>query len=296
VNAAPKLSVVVAVQQAQANHMDVAAVLEPGAHPDVEFIFCHATATPGTGRDGTGEVNAAEIYGGPDALIPHLWRDGIRAAKGTWVATTTAHCIPASDWVARLKGHVDDPAAAIGGVLANDAAAGPLAWAIYLLRYTAFAAPQPMGAVSEVAADNAMYRRSLLLEPPDLLADGFWEPTFHARLRAAGHEIRLDPALIVTHRNCYRAGGFFGQRLAHGRQFGHARAATWSRVRLLAMLLAAPLLPLAFLRKIVRAARRHPVCSPHVLPALGWLLVFVSAWGMGEAMGYWTALQRGNTK
>src|SRR5438552_2901752 len=154
----------------------------------------------------------------------------------------------------------------------------------------------PMDAVTEVAADNAMYRRSLLLEPPDLLADGFWEPRFHARLRAAGHEIRLDPALIVTHRNCYRAGGFFGQRLAHGRQFGHARAATWSRVRLLAMLLAAPLLPLAFLRKFVRAARRHPVCSPHVLPALGWLLVFVSAWGMGEAMGYWTALQRGNAK
>ena len=85
-NAAPKLSVVVAVQQAQANLMDVAAALEPSAHPDVEFIFCHAAATPGTGRDGTGEVNAGEIYGGPDALIPHLWRDGIRAAKGTWVA------------------------------------------------------------------------------------------------------------------------------------------------------------------------------------------------------------------
>src|SRR5207244_2458870 len=160
--------------------------------------------------------NAGEIYGGPDALIPHLWRDGIRAAKGTWVATTTAHCIPASDWVARLKGHVDDPAAAIGGVLANEAAATSLTWAIYPL--------------------------------------------------------------------CYPAFGFFGQRRAHGRQFGRARAATWSRVRLLAMLLAAPLLPLAFLRKIVRAARRHPVCSPHVLPALGWLLVFVSAWGMGEAM------------
>jgi hypothetical protein len=296
VNAAPKLSVVVAVQHAQANLPEIVAALEPGAHPDVEFIFCHAAATPDARRSAIGDGNAAELYGGPDALIPHLWRDGIRAATGTWVATTTAHCIPASDWVARLKGHADDPGAAIGGVLANDAAAASLAWAIYLLRYTAFAAPQPMGAVTEVAADNAMYRRSLLLEHQDLLADGFWEPAFHARLRAAGHDLRLDPALTVTHRNRYRAGEFFGQRLAHGRQFGLARAAAWSRARRAAMLLAAPLLPLAFLRKIVRAARRHPVCSRHVFPALGWLLVFLSAWGMGEAMGYWTALQRADTK
>jgi len=291
-----KLSVVVAVQHAQANLPDVAAALKPGAHPDVEFIFCHAAAMRGAGRDSVREDNAAELYGGPDALIPHLWRDGIRAATGTWVATTTAHCIPAADWVARLKGHVDDPVAAIGGVLVNDAAAGSLAWAIYLLRYTAFAAPQPMGAVTEVAADNAMYRRSLLLEHRDLLADGFWEPAFHARLGAAGHELRLDPALTVTHRNRYRAGEFFGQRLAHGRQFGFARAAAWPRVRRAAMLFAAPLLPLTFLLKIVRAARRHPVCSRHVFPALGWLLVFLSAWGMGEAMGYWAALQRGGTK
>src|SRR5258706_2834144 len=108
VNAAPKLSVVVAVQHSKANLPDILDALEPGAHPDVEFIFCHS-ATHAPRRSGIGEGNAAELYGGPDALIPHLWRDGIRAAMGTWVATTTAHCIPAPDWVARLKGHVDDP-------------------------------------------------------------------------------------------------------------------------------------------------------------------------------------------
>ena len=294
-NAAPKVSVVVAVQHAKANLPEILAALKPAAHPDIEFIFCHTGPTPDARCSAIGEGNVADLYGGPDALVPHLWRDGIRAATGAWVATTTAHCIPASDWVARLQGHVNDSAAAIGGVLANDPAAGSLAWAIYLLRYIAFAAPQPMDTVTEVAADNAMYRRSLLLEYRDLLTDGFWEPTFHARLRAAGHDLRLDPALIVIHRNRYRAGEFFGQRLAHGRQFGRARATAWSHVRLLAMLVAAPLLPFVFVSKIVRAARRHPVCFPHVFPALGWLLVFVSAWGMGEAIGYWTALQRGDT-
>jgi hypothetical protein len=292
----PRLSVVIAVQRAEENLPDIVAALTPDAHPDVEFIFCHAATPPEGRRNAAGDGNVVDLYGGADALIPHLWRDGIRAATGTWVATTTAHCIPAPDWVARLQAHVDDPAAAIGGVLVNDAAARPVAWAIYLLRYTAFATPQAAGVVTEVAADNALYRRSLIVEHQDLLAGGFWEPGFHARFRAAGHVLRLDPALMVTHRNRYRAGEFFRQRLAHGRQFGLARAGAWPRVQRFAMLLASPLLPLVFLRKIVRAARRHPVCSRHVLPAAGWLLFFASAWGIGEAMGYWTGSHSGGAK
>ena len=293
---APKLSIVVANQHAQANLPDIVAALEPDVHPNVQFIFCHAAAAPDARGDAAGEGNVVDLYGGAQALIPHLWRDGIRAATGTWVATTTAHCIPARDWVARLEAHVDDPAAAIGGVLANDAGATPFAWAIYLLRYTAFAAPQAAGAVTDVAADNATYRRSLIVGHDDLLAEGFWEPAFHARLRAAGYVLRLDPALTVTHLNRYRAGEFFRQRLAHGRQFGLQRAAAWPRARRFAMLLASPLIPLVLLRKIVGTARRHPVCSPHVLPAAGWLFFFASAWGIGEAMGYWTALQSGDAK
>jgi hypothetical protein len=288
----PKLSVVVAVQHAQENLPDIVAALRPDAHPGVEFIFCHAAAPPDGCRDGG---NVVDVYGGVDALIPHLWRDGIRAATGTWVATTTAHCIPAPDWVARLEEHLDDPAAAIGGVLANDAAAKKFEWAIYLLRYIAFAAPQAAGAVTDVAADNAMYRRSLIVEHQDLLAGGFWEPAFHARFRAAGHGLRLDPALTVTLRNRYRASEFFRQRLAHGRQFGLTRATAWRPARRIAMLLASPVLPLVFMRKIVRTARRHPVGSCHVFSAAGWLLLFAGAWGTGEAMGYWAALRSGGT-
>jgi hypothetical protein len=292
-SAAPRLSVIVAVQQAQANLPDILAALQPDAHSGVEFIFCHAAAPPAARRPGVGGDNVAEVYGGADAQIPHLWRDGIRAARGAWVATTNAHCIPAPDWVRRLESHVADPAAAIGGVLANDVAATPSDWAIYLLRYVAFAAPQAGRAVSDVAADNAMYRRALIVEHEDLLARGFWEPAFHARFRAAGHELRLDPALAVTHRNRYRVREFLRQRLAHGREFGLERAAAWRPARRVAMLLAAPVLPLVFLRKVVRAARRHPVCSHHVVSAAGWLLLFVGAWGTGEAMGYWTALRGG---
>jgi hypothetical protein len=290
---APKLSIVVAVQHAESNLPDIAAALRPAEHASVEFIFCHAADGPTPGGSIASGGNIVERYGGARSLIPHLWRDGMLAARAPWVATTTAHCVPAADWVARLETHLGDAAAAIGGVIANDARASAMDWAIYLLRYTAYAAPQAMREVTDVAADNALYRRGRVVEQADLLAEGFWEPGFHARWRAKGHVLRLDPALCVTHRNRYSASAFLRQRVAHGRQFGSARAAQWPRVRRLAMLLASPLLPVAFLGKIVRTARRHPVCSRHVAPALGWLVLFAAAWGIGEAMGYCAALTRG---
>lgn len=294
-SAEPQLSIVIAVQSAHDNLSAILNVLDIDRNRDVQFIFCAA------GREcsalcaiDTGDnVVKLERSG---ALIPHLWRDGIRVATGTWVATTTAHCIPAADWVARLRAHTADDAAAIGGVLTNDASARTMDWAIFLLRYLAFAVPQRPQTVNDVAADNAMYRRELVLQNADLLAEGFWEPAFHARFRAKGYALRLDPALQVIHRNRYRAGEFFRQRMAHGREFGYARAASLSLPKRIGFVLAAPLLPAVFLRKILRAAKDNSAASSHVSSALGWLLFFIVGWSIGEAMGYLAALWRPRAK
>jgi hypothetical protein len=290
-NPGVQLSIVVAVQRSEANLPAIREALDTAANPDVEFIFCHAATAADACRQADGGVNVADLYGGNDALIPHLWRDGIRAATGAWVATTTAHCIPTPDWVARLRESAASGDAAVGGLLRNDADARPMDWSIFLLRYAAYASPQPARSVADVAADNAVYRRALVIQHRDLLADGFWEPSFHAALRAGGHALRLEPSLLVVHRNRYRAVDFFRQRVAHGRQFGRARARAlrpWARIGLL---VAAPVLPLLFLRKIVIAASRHPVCAPRLLTASGWLVVFLCGWGLGEAQGYFDAVR-----
>jgi len=285
------LSIVIAVQRAEANLPAIREALQTQNHPKVEFIFVHARPAESAQRQDDGLGNVVDLFADGNALIPELWRDGIRVAAGTWVATTTAHCVPAPDWVARLQDCTADPAAAVGGMFENDAQASAADWAIFLLRYAKFASPQNARIVSDVAADNAIYRRDLITVEQDLLRNGFWEPAFHARFVARGYRLRLEPTILVTHRNRYRAREFFAQRIAHGRRFGRDRAAQLTWPRRIGLLLAAPLLPWLFLRKIRRNALGHPTCAPHLASASGWLLFFLCGWGWGEGLGYLDAIR-----
>lgn len=286
-----QLSIVIAVQRAEANLPAIREALQTQNHPKVEFIFVHARPAESAQRQDDGLGNVVDLFADGNALIPELWRDGIRVAAGTWVATTTAHCVPAPDWVARLQDCTADPTAAVGGMFENDVQASAADWAIFLLRYAKFASPQNARFVSDVAADNAIYRRDLIAVEQDLLRNGFWEPAFHARFIARGYRLRLEPTILVTHRNRYRAREFFAQRIAHGRRFGRDRAAQLAWPRRIGMLLAAPLLPWLFLRKIRRNALGHPTCAPHLASASGWLLFFLCGWGWGEGLGYLDAIR-----
>ncbi len=287
----PRLSVVVGVQHATTNLAGLLRALRIEAHEDVEFVFCHTSADPDVpSLVGTTE-NSRAILSAPGSLIPHMWRDGILAARGAYVATTTAHCIPAADWVDVLLSACqgDD---VLGGTIDNAPDADAVGDAIFLLRYARFAPPQVRRAVADVAADNALYPRAALLQHGDLLTCGFWEPSFHHRFRDAGMALVVDPRLGVIHRNQYRPGEFIRQRLAHGHEFGVTRATARSPGQRLLLLMVSPaVLPLA-LARITMAAARNRALRPRLVHAWFWLPVFAAAWTTGEALGYADSLKR----
>ena len=289
---APSLSVVVAVQMAQQNLPEIIERLECARHPEVEFLVCYSDADPEVPRLLPKRDNVRALPGSPGSLIPHLWRDGIRAARNATVAITTAHCIPDENWMTHLCGADLDGVAGIGGVIENHPDSDAKGWAVFLLRYVAYAPPQAARRIAEIAADNALYRRTDILQHQDLLEKGFWEPSFHARFRASGLSLALDPRMRVVHRNRYSARQFFGQRFAHGREFGLARAAGLSRVRRVVLIVLSPILPLVFLRKILTAAKGHPQHRIQFRRAFPWLLFFLSGWGLGEARGYLDSMAR----
>lgn len=281
-----ELSVVVAVQHAQDNLPDILAALRPEQHPEVEFVFCHTAADPDTpALVGRGD-NRRVLRGAPGSLIPCLWRDGILAAHGDRVALTTAHCIPAEDWVTRLATADLGSSVGIGGTIGNAPASDAKSWAILLLRYAAFAPPQAAREAHEIAADNALYRRPDILRHADLLRRGFWEPSFHARFRAEGLRLWLDPELRVWHRNRYGAARFARQRFAHGRQFGRARTEAASSAGRTLLVLLSPGVPLVLLRRIVAATRGKPELRSRLPAASFWLAAFLLSWSAGEARGY----------
>lgn len=277
----PALSVVVAVKDGERNLPAILAAVPD--RPDVELIVAVAGNLP-TSLDGRARVVTAPA----DALVPHLWRDGILAARAPRVALTTGSFIPGKRWVETLLTAPLDREAGVGGVIANDPAADAANWAVYFLRYNAFAPPRPGGMVAEVAADNALYDRAAILAEADLLARGFWEPGFHARFRAAGRSLRLDPAIEVVHHGLAPAADFVRARHAHGRHYGRDRAG--SRSKALAFLLASPLVPAVTLGRVVRRVGRHRRYRKPLLRALPWLTVFALAWSVGEAHGYWDRL------
>jgi len=289
VKPAYQLTVVIAVQYAQENLPAILRELDPAAHPDVEFLFCSTTMDPDTAVQ-LGEYENVNALPGPvNSLIPQLWRVGIVAARADKVALSTAHCVPESGWVDRLMATDMTMRPGIGGVIVNDDAADARAWAIYLLRYISFSPPQQKRQVTEIAADNAIYRRRDILEHADLLEQGFWEPSFHSRFRQAGMVLELHPELRVIHHNQYTTRQFFAQRLAHGKAFGLARAREISTARRVLLITLSPLLPVLFLAKTVSAVVHNGRYTSKLLSASPWLLVFLFAWGLGEVRGYLSA-------
>lgn len=289
---ARSLSVVIAVQMAQQNLPEIMQRLTCERHPEVEFLVCYADADPDVPRLLANQANIRVLHGLPGSLIPHLWRDGILAARHAAVAITTAHCIPDENWLQCLLQANLQGVAGIGGVFENHADSDAKGWAIFLLRYIAYAPPQAARRIEEIAADNALYRRADILRHEDLLRNGFWEPSFHARFRAGGLPLALDPRLRVIHHNRYGARQFFGQRFAHGREFGLARAARLPWFKRILLIVLSPLLPLVFLRKIITAASRQPQHRRQLRRAFPWLLFFLLGWGLGEARGYLESMVR----
>lgn len=286
----PQLSIVTAVAHAHENVPAILAALQVERYPSVEFIFCHQAGDRET-PDRIGEsANVKVLVGSADALIPELWRDGVRAASGERVAFTTAHCVPAAAWVERLLQCELSDYVAAGGVIENDPNADARSWGIYLLRYSAVAPPLAPVETTGIAADNAIYRREEIIRHQDLLQLGFWEPSFHERFIAAGMKLRLVPELKVMHCNRYTTLLFMRQRRRHGRAFGLERVDRYGAGRRLALVVLWPAAPIIHFLKLATAIWGRPHLREHFAAALPWFVVFLLSWSIGEIQGYYAAL------
>lgn len=283
----PSLSIVIAVKDGESNLPALLKALEPRSH-DTEVILCSAGEMPAIAA----QQNVIGVARPADTLIPHLWSEGISRARGTAVALTTSQFIPREDWLARLRSADLQQWVGIGGAIESDPSASARNWAIFFLRYSAFAPPLRAGETDEIAADNAVYDRAAIMEHPDLLHQGFWEPSFHRRFRVAGRLLMLNPDLVVIHHGTVCASSFARQRYLHGRAYGTERAGRRTAARNFMLLVSSPLVTPLLLARIISRIARRPAYRAKLLPAFPWLVRFTFAWAVGEAGGYFAALRR----
>lgn len=285
----PALSVVIAVQGGAERLTEVLDCLLPQCDEQVEVLVCYAAEETSVPRLCAGR-SVRTLAGEQGALIPHLWRDGIRAARADRVALSIVHCRPRPDWVGRLKAADLGTFAGIGGGLENEPHSDALGWAVFMLRYAPYAPPFVARETGDLPGDNAVYDRKALLAHESAFESGFWEPEIHARLLREGRRLLLDPELLSVHANGYGALDFAKQRFLHGTRFGFDRARQMGAARRLAQLVLSPLVPTVFGAKVARTALKHEALRGHLAQALPYLTLFVHAWALGEALGTARAL------
>lgn len=280
------ISIIVASCNALASIRDCLDCLVRQADTEVELIVVDNS------DDGTTEIVRAHfpevrlLKQPAQALINELWSAGIMQSHGDIVALTTAHCIPASDWIAQVRKAHGGVAAGVGGAINGEAQSSLVDWAVCFCRYSRFLPPLRAEEVEDIPADNAAYKREPLFRQEAQWRDGFWEPQVHSALALEGQVLWLAPAMQVHHRHSYDFAGFVRQRFAHGQKYGGWRASTLSPVKRALMLAASPLIPLVLLQRTARRVLGKGGNRVRLMATLPLLAAFFIAWACGEALGY----------
>jgi GT2 family glycosyltransferase len=133
---------------------------------------------------------------------------------------------------------------------------------------------------------NVSYKRGALDEVKDVYRDGFFEVFTNQELQRRGYELFLAPSVIVYHRKNYSLKSAIAENYHHGRLFAAQRTSgapgTQRAYRALTALALPVLLPARVAMRTFRK-KRH---IAHLITALPYLVMLMSAWGYGEFCGY----------
>ncbi|MEP6767881.1 MAG: hypothetical protein ABJC61_04385 [Acidobacteriota bacterium] len=217
-------------------------------------------------------------------LAPQLWARGIDRARGEIVALTLASMAPVPGWAAAIRDTMKDGIAGVGGAIEPGPDLTALDWAVHLCRYSSYLLPFSARPVSTLPGDNAAYRREAIERWRPLWAGGFWETEVDAALVASGARLILTPAIVVRHGRSAGFADFCRNRFVHGIRSGQSRRRAASRFTTAVRVLGAPLVPFVLVVRIARRAASRGYVR-RLLASLPWLLPFLAAWALGEAVG-----------
>jgi GT2 family glycosyltransferase len=224
------------------------------------------------------------------STIPELRGIGLAEAAGALVAVTEDHCIPGPDWLARLAAAPADRDV-VGGAMGNARRDRAVDWAAYFSDYGFFAASRPAAGPPAITGANVAYRRSVIPRVAALARTGEWENVVHDCLRAAGNTLTFLPEAVVLQNDTYRFVDFYRNRFRHGRDYARRRLVDEPRYRRWVLLAGTPVLPVLLTARVAgMAARVDRAAFARALPVT---FLFLSAWAVGEAVGYWLGPPRG---
>jgi len=211
---------------------------------------------------------------------------GVRHARAPFVALIEDHCLPEPGWAEALwRRHVEGYAV-VGPEIGNANPDSSLSWCSFLYTHGGWCRPAAKGVVDSVAGDNSSYRRDLLLplgeELAALLASG---TVLHWELRAAGHQVYLEPLAKAAHVTPSKLRSYLGSRFNNGRLFAGLWSRRWSWSRRLYFAALSPLIACRGALRVLRlAARQSP--RPNLLAVAALLLLAAPSNCLGYLAGF----------
>jgi len=297
----PTLSVVVVMvsdttSRPDTRHLEpcLAALTGQAGAPPIEIIVPHLPGIPGIAalRREYSDVRFVEAgvpweAGGSREHHDELRARGLALARGSIVALTEDHGIPAPDWIARIHASLSRPYAAVGGAIENGVDR-PLNWAVYFCDFLRYQNPV-LEAESAYASDaNVAYRRAALESIRPVWEQKFYEPSVNEALRSRGEIVTLAPDMVLyQHRQGLRLGSALKERFVWGRSYaaGRGRLAPSRRFFWAVFSPALPVLLLARMTAMAWKKQRRLAPFLKALPLTAMLLV---SWSLGELAGYVT--------
>ena len=283
---APRMSFVVATDTL-ATVADVLASLR--AQPDPEGIevvlACPSAAALGEGQPLPGPLRIVEVAG--LAPIHEAFAAGIREATAPVVLVGETHAFPEPGALEPLvRAICDEGYAAVAPGLRNANPETPESWASLMVTY-GWTLGLGRRETRELSTHNTAYNRDLLLafgdELPALLRLG---GGIHARLRAQGHRLLVEPASVFAHQNVVRLRSIVGDRFHAARCYTSARSESWSKGRRAIYAVASPLIPIVMGIRVVRSPGWKAHRSEFTGNMLPPLVVNLAAHGAGELAAY----------
>lgn len=213
---------------------------------------------------------------------------GMRQSHAAIVAYLEDHAFPASPtWAETLCKTHQQPWGAVAPKLENGNPESLISWTSYLLCFGSWAVPKPPSALQNLPWRNCSYKRSILMEYGDELAEMFIsESVLHQELVKKGYQLYIDPDARLHHLNFTHLLPMLREQFFVGRVFGAARMQHWSLLRRLLYVAGAPLIPGIRLWRLwsgmQQILQQHSL-MPQIIPSL---VLGLLAGCAGEVMGY----------
>lgn len=284
---APTVSVVVASNRDKALlHACLGSLLGQCQRMNAELLVARAGAAADLAALGKTYPSVRFVAAPPDASIPQLRAIGMAQASGDIVALTEDHCVADTNWVEALTHSANADADVVGGGMDNARRTRAVDWAAYFAEYGFFAPDRPERPDGNplLTGANVAYNRRVIADVIGWAQDGEWENVAHTRLVARGSMLRFARTAAVYQNQTYSITAFCADRYQHGRDYARKRLTEEPGTRRWVLLAASPLLPPLLTWRVARASARTRWGT--FLRALPATFIFLTAWSVGEAIGY----------